>query len=121
MGTQQDVLQAQLQRTKLLREIAMHHLQVGKLEAQLKQLLNRSQESPDIETADLLETSLVQTYAELLAAAQVQNPEIASAQKMIEKQSLQVDLARKDFYSAFHVQYTWERTDPPRFRAYYTI
>ncbi len=29
MGTQQDVLQAQLQKTKLLREIAMHHLQVS--------------------------------------------------------------------------------------------
>jgi cobalt-zinc-cadmium efflux system outer membrane protein len=35
MGTQQDVLQAQLQETKLVREIAMHHLEVGKLEAQL--------------------------------------------------------------------------------------
>jgi len=42
-------------KTKLLREIAMHHLQVGKLEARLKQLLNRSQESPDIEPADLTE------------------------------------------------------------------
>jgi len=105
MGTQQDVLQAQLQKTKLLREIAMHHLQVGKLEAQLKQLLNRSQESPDIEAADLTETPLVQTYSDLLAAAQLQNPGIASAQKMIEKQSLQVDLARKDFYPDFNVQY----------------
>jgi cobalt-zinc-cadmium efflux system outer membrane protein len=104
IGTQQDVLQAQLQKTKLLREIAMHHLQVGKLEAQLKQFLNRSQDSPDIETADLLETPLVQTYADLLAAAQVQNPEIASAQKMIDRQSLQVDLARKDFYPDFNVQ-----------------
>jgi cobalt-zinc-cadmium efflux system outer membrane protein len=121
MGTQQDVLQAQLQKTKLLREIAMHHLQVGKLEAQLKQLLSRSQESPDIETADLLETPLVQTYADLLAAAQVQNPEIASAQKMIEKQSLQVDLARKDFYPDFNVQYMWQRTDPTQFRAYYML
>jgi outer membrane protein TolC len=121
MGTQQDVLQAQLQKTKLLREIAMHHLQVGKLEAQLKQLLNRSQESPDIELADLLETPLVQTYAELLAAAQVQNPEIASARKMIEKQSLQVDLARKDFYPDFNVQYMWQRTDPAQFRAYYML
>src|ERR1700731_1459356 len=102
MGTQQDVLQAQLQKTKLLREIAMHHLQVGKLEAQLKQLLNRSQESPDIEPADLLETPLVQSYADLLAAAQVQNPEIASARKMIEKRSLQVDLAHKDFYPDFN-------------------
>src|SRR5437016_2982759 len=51
MGTQQDVLQAQLQKTKLVREIAMHHLQVGKLEAQLKQLLNRPQDSSDIEPA----------------------------------------------------------------------
>ena len=121
LGTQQDVLQAQLQKTKLLREIAMHHLQVGKLEAQLKQLLNRSQESPDIETADLLETPLVQTYADLLTAAQVQNPEIAGAQKMIERQSLQVDLARKDFYPDFNVQYMWQRTDPAQFRAYYML
>ena len=121
MGTQQDVLQAQLQRTKLLREIAMHHLQVGKLEAQLKQLLNRSQESPDIETTDLRETPLVQTYADLLAAAQVQNPEIAGAQKMIERQSLQVDLARKDFYPDFNLQYMWQRTDPAQFRAYYML
>jgi len=121
MGTQQDVLQAQLQKTKLLREIAMHHLQVGKLEAQLKQLLNRSQESPDIEPADLTETPLVQAYADLLAAAQVQNPEIASAQKMIDKQSLQIDLARKDFYPDFNVQYMWQRTDPTQFRAYYML
>src|SRR6266568_704432 len=121
LGTQQDVLQAQLQKTKLLREIAMHHLQVGKLEAQLKRLLNRSQESPDIEPADLAETPLVKAYAELLAAAQVQNPEIASAQKMIERQSLQVDLARKDFYPDFNVQYMWQRTDPTQFRAYYML
>jgi outer membrane protein TolC len=121
MGTQQDVVQAQLQETKLLREIAMHHLQVGKLEARLKQLLNRSQESPDIEPADLTETPLAQTYGDLLAAAQVQNPEIASAKKMIERQSLQVNLARKDFYPDFNVQYMWQRTDPTQFRAYYML
>ncbi len=121
MGTQQDVLQAQLQKTKLLREIAMHHLQVGKLEAQLKQLLNRSQGSPDIEPDDLTETPLAQTYDDLLAAAQTQNPELAGAQKMIEKQSFQVDLARKDFYPDFNVQYMWQRTDPTQFRAYYML
>jgi len=121
MGTQQDVLQAQLQKTKLLREIAMHHLQVGKLEAQLKQLLNRSQGSSDIEPADLTETPLAQNYDDLLVAAQAQNPELAGAQKMIEKQSLQVDLARKDFYPDFNVQYMWQRTDPTQFRAYYML
>jgi cobalt-zinc-cadmium efflux system outer membrane protein len=121
MGTQQDLLQAQLQQTKLLREVAMHHLEVGKLEAQLKQLLNRPQDSPDIEPTDLAETPLVQTYGELLAAAEVQNPEIASAKKMIEKQSLQVDVAHKDFYPDFNVQYMWQRTDPTQFRAYYML
>jgi cobalt-zinc-cadmium efflux system outer membrane protein len=121
MGSQQDLLQAQLQQTKLLREITMHHLEVGKLEAQLKQLLNRPQDSPDIEPAELAETPLVQTYAELLAATQVQNPEIAGAKKLIEKQSLQVDLARKDFYPDFNVQYMWQRTDPTQFRAYYML
>src|SRR5437870_8537507 len=121
MGTQQDVLQAQLQKTKLLREIAMHHLQVGKLEAQLKQLLNRPQDSSDIEPADLTETPLPQAYDELLAAAKSQNPELAASQKMIDKQSLQVDLARKDFYPDFNVQYMWQRTDPTQFRAYYIL
>ena len=120
-GTQQDVLQAQLQQTKLVREIAMHHLEVGKLEAQLKQLLNRSQSSQDIEPADLTETPLVQNYDELLAVARAQNPELVGAQKMIEKQSLQVDLARKDFYPDFNVQYMWQRTDPTQFRAYYML
>jgi cobalt-zinc-cadmium efflux system outer membrane protein len=121
LGTQQDVLQAQLQKTKLLREIAMHHLQVSKLEAQLKQLLNRPQDSPDIGPSELADTPLVQTYGDLLAAAQVQNPEIAGAQKMIDKQSLQVDLARKDFYPDFNLQYMWQRTDPTQFRAYYML
>src|SRR6266550_4760397 len=121
MGTQQDVLQAQLQKTKLVREIAMHHLEVGKLEAQLKQLLNRPQDSSDIEPADLTETPLPQAYDELLAAAKSQNPELAASQKMIDKQSLQVDLARKDFYPDFNVQYMWQRTDPTQFRAYYML
>src|SRR5437867_1040806 len=121
MGTQQDVLQSQLQKTKLVREIAMHHLEVGKLEAQLKQLLNRPQDSSDIEPADLTETPLPQAYDELLAAAKSQNPELAASQKMIDKQSLQVDLARKDFYPDFNVQYMWQRTDPTQFRAYYML
>ena len=120
-GNQQDVLQAQLQKTKLVREIAMHHLEVGKVEAQLKQFLNRPQDSPDIEPTDLTETPLLQSYDELLIAAKAQNPELAGAQKMIEKQSLQVDLARKDFYPDFNVQYMWQRTDPTQFRAYYML
>ncbi len=41
-GNQQDVLKAQLQHTKILREIAMHHQEEEQLQAQLKQVLNRA-------------------------------------------------------------------------------
>ena len=121
MGNQQDLLQAQLERTKLLREITMHHLEVAKLQAQLKELLNRSQSSPDIEPVDLSETALPYTYEELLAATRAQNPQIAGAENMIERQRLQVDLAHKDFYPDFNLQYMWQRTDPTQFRAYYML
>jgi outer membrane protein, heavy metal efflux system len=40
---------------------------------------------------------------------------------MVEKQKLQVDLAHKDFYPDFNVQYMWQRTDPAQFRAYYIL
>lgn len=119
MGTQQDLLEAQLQKTKLLQEIEVHHMQAGKLQAELKQLLNRSQDSPDIEPSGLAESPLLQTYNELLAAAKTGNPELAGAQKTIEKQSLRTDLAHKDFYPDFNVQYAWQRTDPTQYRAYY--
>jgi cobalt-zinc-cadmium efflux system outer membrane protein len=121
MGNQQDLLQAQLEQTKLLREITMHHLEVAEVQAQIKQLLNRSQSSPDIETVELTDTPLPNTFEELLSATKVQNPEITGAEKMVEKQKLQVDLAHKDFYPDFNVQYMWQRTDPAQFRAYYML
>jgi cobalt-zinc-cadmium efflux system outer membrane protein len=121
MGNQHDLLQAQLERTKLLREINMHHLEVAKMQAQIKQLLNRSQSSPDIETADLPETPLEYTFDELLSTSKGGNSDISGAQKMVEKQNLQVDLARKDFYPDFSLQYMWQRTDPVQFRAYYML
>src|SRR6266446_3828389 len=121
MGNQQELLRAQVEQTKLLREITMHHLEVAKLQAQIKQLLKRPQSSPDIEPSELPETPLPYTFEELLSATKAQNPEISAAEKMVERQKLQVDLARKDFYPDFNVQYTWQRTDPTQFRAYYML
>jgi len=121
MGNQQDILQAQVQQTKLLRDISMHHLEEGKLQARLKQLVNRSQASPDIEPVPLEETPLHMPFEEILAAAEAQNPDLAATQHTIERQSLQVDAARKDFKPDFNVQAMWQRTDPAQYRAYYQI
>src|SRR6185312_14699097 len=112
MGNQQDVLQAQLEQTKLLSEITMHHLEVAKAQAGIKQLLNRPQTAPDIEASEISETLLPQTFDELLAAAQKQNPEISGARDIVDRQQLQVDLAHKDFRPDFNLQYMWQRTDP---------
>src|SRR5215467_5173017 len=121
IGNQQEIIQAQLQETKLLREITQNELERGRAEAQLKQLLNRQQSSPDVETAELSQTTATYTYDQLLSAAKTNNPEIAGAQKVVEKQGLQVDLAKKDFYPDFNLQYLWQRTDPTQFRAYYML
>jgi outer membrane protein, heavy metal efflux system len=121
MGNQQDILQAQLEQTKLLSEITMHHLGAAKAQAEIKQLLNRPQTSPDIEPSEISETPLPQTFDELLAAAQKQNPEISGAQEIVERQKLQVDLAHKDFWPDFNLQYMWQRTDPEQYRAYYML
>ncbi len=121
MGNQQDVLQAQLERTKLLRDITTTQLEEGKVQAEIKQLLSRPQTSPDITTTELAEASPLYTFDELLAAAKTNNPDIAGAQKMVESQRLRVDLARRDFYPDFNLQYMWQRTDPTQFRAYYSL
>jgi outer membrane protein TolC len=121
MGNQQELLRTQVEQTKIIREITMHHLQVAKAQAQIKQLLNRPQSSQDIEPSDLPETPLPYTFDELLSATRDQNPEISGAKRLVEKQKLQVDLAHKDFYPDFNVQYMWQRTDPTQFHAYYML
>jgi outer membrane protein, heavy metal efflux system len=121
MGNQQELLRAQLEQTKHLAEISHHDLAAAKLQYRIKQLLNRSPSFSEVTPASISETNLEQTYFDLLAVARGQNPEIAAAEHMVEKQQLQVDLAKKDFYPDFSLQYQWQRTDPALFRAYYVL
>src|ERR1700680_4056804 len=57
-GMQQDILQAQVNRTKIVKEITMHHQHMGQVQANLKGLLSRDQGSPDIVTEDPIESPL---------------------------------------------------------------
>ena len=111
-GKQQDVLRAQLEKTKLLREVAHHHELMGTQQALLLKLLNRPPGSPEITTEPLVETPLRYTSDELLEKVRAQNPDVATQQESVKKQSLQVEMARKDRYPDFSVQYMWQRTGP---------
>src|SRR5207245_3740985 len=109
-GNQQDVLKAQLQHTKILQEIAHHHQEEGLLEAQIKQVLGRPQESADIVAETLTLRALPYTATQLLQRAREQNPDVHSRQASIRQQETQVELAHKSFRPDFNVQYTYEHT-----------
>jgi outer membrane protein TolC len=117
-GNQQDVLKAQLQHTKILQEIAHHHQEEGLLEAQIKQLLGRPQESPDVLAETLVKRAFPYTATELLQRAREQNPDVRAKQASTRQEENQVELARKNFRPDFNVQYSYEHT-ASQFRDYY--
>src|ERR1700751_5626876 len=117
-GMQQDVLQAQVERTKIVREITMHHQEMGQAQAHLKGLLNRDQGSSDIVTEDLIETPLKRTSDELLAAARQNNPEVQVDASSIRKQDAQLASAKREGKPDFTVGYMYQNTDR-KYRDYY--
>ena len=119
-GNQQEVLRAQLQHTRILQEINLHHREHGQLQAQLKQLLGRGQESPDITTEPLRERALPAGASELLQQARQNNPEIKARDKLLQRADLQTELARKEFRPDFGLQYMYQNTDR-KFRDYYLL
>jgi outer membrane protein, heavy metal efflux system len=119
-GNQRDVLKAQLERTKLLREISMHHQLVGEDQAALKRILRRSQDSPDITPEVLSATFLRYTASELLDKVREQNPNVHEDAAMIQRNQTAIELAQKDFRPDFEVSYMYENTDR-KFRDYYML
>jgi outer membrane protein TolC len=96
----------------------MHHRDVGQLEAQIKQLLNRAQDTPDIQTEPLVARTLNRSASELSNLARQQNPDVQVQEAMLNKTESQVALAKKEFRPDFGVQYMYQNTDR-KFRDYY--
>jgi outer membrane protein TolC len=117
-GMQQDVLQAQVNRTKIVKEITMHHQQMGQVQAHLKGLLSRDQASPDIVTEDLIETHPKRTSDELLAVVRQNNPQIQVDASSIRKQDAQLASAKREGKPNFEVGYIYQNTDR-KYRDYY--
>ncbi len=119
-GNQQDVLKAQLERTKILREVSMHHQLVGEDQAELKRVLRRPQDSPDIIAEPVAATFLSYTASELLDKVREQNPNIHENSAMVQRNQTAVELAQKEFRPDFGVSYMYENTDR-KFRDYYEL
>jgi outer membrane protein, heavy metal efflux system len=117
-GMQQDVLLAQVNRTKIVKEITMHHQQMGQVQADLKGLLSRDQSSPDVVTEDLIETPLHRSSDELLAVVKQSNPQIQVDASSIRRQDAQLASAKREGKPDFEVGYMYQNTDR-KYRDYY--
>ena len=119
--SEQDVLKAQLEQTNLIRQTALEQQKAGRLEGELKALLNRPPSSPDIFANKLAETPMALSFDELVSQIHSGDPRVRAESDEIKKQETEVQLAHKDFYPDFNVQYMWQRTDPTQYRAYYML
>jgi cobalt-zinc-cadmium efflux system outer membrane protein len=117
-GMQQDVLQAQVNRTRIVKEITMHHQQMGEVQAYLKGLLSRDQGSLDIVTENLTESPLKRTSDELLAMVRQDNPQIQVDASAIRKQDAQLASAKREGKPDFDLGYMYQNTDR-KYRDYY--
>ena len=119
-GNQQDALKAQLQHTKVLYQISMHHQLQGEAEAEIKRILRRPQDSPDIVTERLLVRPLPYSASELLSHVQEQDPNVRERAQMVRKNQAEVNLAHKEFRPDFGLSYMYQHTGDD-FRDYYML
>ena len=116
-GTQEDVLRAQLQRTRLLNELSMQRRESAQAQVALKALLNRGAESRDLIAAPLPLRHLP-TPETLVAIVQEKNPDLQTNKERISQSEAAVELAKREKRPDFGVQYMWQHT-ASNFRDYY--
>jgi outer membrane protein, heavy metal efflux system len=116
-GMQQDVLRAQLERTKLLNEISMQRRASAQAQVVLKTLLNRSPESSDL-VPQPLSSRHVPEAAALFAKLRQSNPELQVSTEQVSQGQAAAALAKREQKPDFGVQYMWQH-NADNFRDYY--
>src|SRR5208283_6001475 len=81
-GLQQDLIKAQLQTTEILKEHAMHHQEEDQAQLELKQMLGRDPDSPNIDIGGVESTHLDLDSAELAQLSDAGSPELGSDRAM---------------------------------------
>ncbi len=111
-GLEEDVLQAQVERTKIVREITMRQEQMGQIDAHLKGLLHRDQDSLNIVAVDLVESPPTPPSAELLQMVRSRNPLVQVDARSVSKQSATLASAKREGKPDFNLAYMYQNADP---------
>ncbi len=117
-GSQADILRAQLERTKLLRETTMHEQEMGQLEATLKALLHRPQESDDIVPEPLKATDTSPQQQDAPALVADQNSTLKADRAMAVEQEARLQAAKRGTKPDFTAGYMFQATGSD-YRDYY--
>jgi cobalt-zinc-cadmium efflux system outer membrane protein len=117
-GMQQDILGAQVDRTDLVRQVTARQQDIGVLEAHLKSLLDRDQDTPDIVPEPLAETPLLLSSTDLLARLREHNPQLSVDHTMVSSEQANVASAQRERKPDFDLSYMYQNTDR-KYRDYY--
>jgi outer membrane protein, heavy metal efflux system len=117
-GSQADILRAQLERTKLLRETTMHEQEMGQLEATLKALAHRQQDSDDIVPEHLKSTEAVKSLEDAASLVADQNTTLKADHAMEAQQDARLEATKRGTKPDFTVGYQFQLTGSD-YRDYY--
>jgi cobalt-zinc-cadmium efflux system outer membrane protein len=117
---QQDLIKAQLQSTEILKEHAMHHQEEDEEQLELKQLLGRDPDSPNIDIGEVVATHLEIDPSQLAKLADNGSPELAADRAMEARSAEALKLAHQGYWPDFTVGYSYQKTGPG-FRDYYML
>lgn len=118
MAQQHDVLKAQLATTTLLKEIATTREDFEQEQADLKAILGREQDSPDIPIGDVTLTRFDLNGRRLRELAQADSPQLKEALALEAKSADSLKLAREGYIPDLSVAYMYQKTGAP-FPDYY--
>mgnify|MGYP001489799328 CR=1 FL=1 len=118
MGQQQDVLKAQLETTSILNEQETTREELEQAQADLKSILGREQDSPDIQVSEVKPSEFILDDRQLRRLALSSSPVLKQARALEAKSEQSLKLAREDYIPDFSIGYMYQKTGA-RFPDYY--
>jgi len=118
MAQQQDVLKAQLEMTSILKEEQTTREQLEQEQADLKAVLGRDQDSPNVTIGKVKPSTLNLNDRQLRQLALAASPVLKQAQALEGKSEQSLRLAREDYMPDFDLSYMYQKTGA-RFPDYY--
>jgi len=102
-AAQQDIFKAQTQFSIFQTQLLRYQQEQSSKQIEINALLNRPQATPIEVPEEMIAGEIRVTLEELLASARAKSPALAREQKMVQRNQLAANLARKDFYPDYTV------------------